>query len=264
MAVEERKGFHWAWVILATVFVDLFINYSVRIGYGVVMPEMISNLGFSRTGVSSIYNSYLFAYLAITPFSGYLTDRLGARRVIATCALILGIGVILMGTINTLWTACLSTRLWGLEPQGCGPLCLLWFNDGSPQRNAGLLLVSFLPDTGSGLRLWVRRSLGLYITTRGVMPGTFWEPRLWPWFSAMLFFSEAILKVPDIALGEKRKNLPTPWMQLKRRPKRYYYPQSSRILTSGSSVSPISPPHIAFMGSPLSWWITLKPVGDSY
>lgn len=66
--MENQRSFHWAWVILATVFVDLFINYSVRIGYGVVLPEMISNLGFTRTDTASIHNSYLFAFIAITPF----------------------------------------------------------------------------------------------------------------------------------------------------------------------------------------------------
>ncbi len=67
----NQRSFHWAWVILATVFVDLFINYSVRMGYGVLLPEMISTLGFTRTETASIYNSYLFAYIAVTPFSGW-------------------------------------------------------------------------------------------------------------------------------------------------------------------------------------------------
>ena len=150
MAREERRSFHWAWVILATVFVDLFINYSVRIGYGVVLPEMISNLGFSRTDVSSIYNSYLFAYVAITPFSGYLTDRLGARRVIATCALILGIGVILMGTINTLWTACLFYAIVGVGATGMWTPVLTVVQRWFTPRKRGLALGIISPGYGLG------------------------------------------------------------------------------------------------------------------
>jgi sugar phosphate permease len=150
MAAENRKGFHWAWVILATVFVDFFINYSVRIGYGVVLPEMISNLGFSRTDVSSIYNSYLFAYVAITPFSGYLTDRLGARRVIATCALILGIGVILMGTINTLWTACLFYAIVGVGATGMWTPVLTVVQRWFTPKKRGLALGIISPGYGLG------------------------------------------------------------------------------------------------------------------
>jgi sugar phosphate permease len=150
MAIENQRSFHWAWVILATVFVDLFISYSVRIGYGVVLPEMISNLGFSRTGVSSIYNSYLFAYVAITPFSGYLTDRIGARRVISAGALILGIGVILMGTINSLWAACLFYAIVGIGATAMWTPVLTvvqrWFTPGK----RGLALGIISPGYGLG------------------------------------------------------------------------------------------------------------------
>jgi len=146
---EKREAFHWAWIILATCFVNLFINYSVRLGYGVVLPEMIRTLGFDRTAGGSIYNSYLFSYIALTPLTGYLTDRLGARRVITVCCLILGIGVLLMGTAKTLWTACLFYAIAGLGATGMWtPVITVvqrWF---SPNRR-GLALG--ILSTGYGL-----------------------------------------------------------------------------------------------------------------
>jgi sugar phosphate permease len=148
--METNKSFHWAWVIVATVFVDLFINYSVRIGYGVVLPEMISALGFTRTDTASIYNAYLFTYIAVTPFTGYLTDRLGARRVITVCCLIFGIGVLLMGTINTLWTACLFYAVVGIGATGMWTPVLTvvqrWFTPGK----RGLALGMISPGYGLG------------------------------------------------------------------------------------------------------------------
>jgi len=150
MPPQDGRGFHWAWVILATVFVDLFINYSVRIGYGVVLPEMISNLGFTRTDTASIYNSYLFAYIAITPFSGYLTDRLGARLVITTCALILGIGVILMGTIRELWTACLFYAVVGVGATGMWTPVLTVVQRWFTPKKRGLALGMISPGYGLG------------------------------------------------------------------------------------------------------------------
>jgi len=115
---KHPKPIHWAWVILAVSFINLFINYSVRLGYGVVLPEMIRSLEFTRTAGGSIYNAYLFTYVLLTPFTGLLTDRLGARRVISVCGLILGAGVLLMGTTNTLWTACLFYALVGIGATG--------------------------------------------------------------------------------------------------------------------------------------------------
>jgi len=116
--VAANHRLHWAWVILAICFADLFVNYSIRLGYGVVLPEMIRDLGFGRAAGGSIYNTYLFTYIIITPFTGYLTDRLGARRVITICILILGGAVILMGTVNTLWSACLFFGFAGLGATG--------------------------------------------------------------------------------------------------------------------------------------------------
>ena len=129
--MEAKRTFHWAWVILGICFVNLFVNYSVRLGYGVVLPEMIRTLGFGRTAGGSIYNSYLLTYIAFSPFTGYLTDRIGARRVITICLLILGVAVFLMGTVHALWTACIIYGLVGLGAAGLwGPVITLvqrWF-----------------------------------------------------------------------------------------------------------------------------------------
>lgn len=46
--VNEPRGLHMAWVILGICFINLFISYSVRLGYSVILPEMIRHLGFSR------------------------------------------------------------------------------------------------------------------------------------------------------------------------------------------------------------------------
>ena len=116
--MEQKPTFHWAWVILGICFIDLFINYSVRLGYGVVLPEMIRTLGFGRTEGGSIYNAYLFTYIAVTPLTGYLTDRLGARRVITICLGLLGFAALLMGRVNTLGSACVFFGLAGLGATG--------------------------------------------------------------------------------------------------------------------------------------------------
>jgi sugar phosphate permease len=129
--VAANQRLHWAWVILAICFVDLFVNYSVRLGYGVVLPEMIRDLGFSRVAGGSIYNAYLFSYICIAPLTGYLTDRLGARRVISICICILGLAVIFMGTVRSLWSACLFFGIAGLGATGLwAPIITLvqrWF-----------------------------------------------------------------------------------------------------------------------------------------
>ena len=110
--------FHWAWVVLAVCFVNLFISFSARLGYGVVLPEMIWDLNFTRTDAGSIFNAYLFTYVLLTPLAGHLTDRFGARLVITVCSLILGVGLLLMGRVDSLLFACLAYAVVGLGATG--------------------------------------------------------------------------------------------------------------------------------------------------
>ena len=79
---------------------------------------MIKDLSLSRTAGGTIFNAYLFSYIILTPITGYLTDRFGARYVITTCTFILGAGVFLMGTVESLWTACLVYTIVGLGSTG--------------------------------------------------------------------------------------------------------------------------------------------------
>jgi len=142
--VNEQRPLHLAWVILGVCFVDLFINYSVRLGYGVVLPEMIQALGFSRTDSGSIYNSYLLTYISIAPLTGYLTDRVAARRVISACLLVVAVGAGCMGTAQNLLQACLFFGIAGLGSTGIWvPIITLtqrWF--APPRKGLALGILS--------------------------------------------------------------------------------------------------------------------------
>ncbi|OPY74942.1 MAG: Hexuronate transporter [Syntrophorhabdus sp. PtaU1.Bin050] len=110
----RRPVIHWAWVILTVCFVNLFVNYSIRLGYGVVLPEMIRTMGLTRLEGGDIFNAYLFAYICLSPFAGNLTDRLGARRIVPLFGIILGLGALLMGTATSFRQACLFFALTGV------------------------------------------------------------------------------------------------------------------------------------------------------
>jgi sugar phosphate permease len=141
------KGLHYAWVILGVCFLNLLVSYSVRLGYGVILPEMIRDLGFGRTAGGTIYNLYLLAYITLTPFAGYLTDRIGARRIISACALLLGIGVLLMGASNSLWEACAAFGIAGAGAAGMWtPLITLiqrWYAPGRKGLALGILSTGY-------------------------------------------------------------------------------------------------------------------------
>jgi sugar phosphate permease len=110
----RRQAVHWAWIVLAVCFVDLFINYGIRLGYSVLLPEMIRTLGFTRRQGGDIFNAYFVVYILFSLFTGYLTDRLGARKVISCFCVILGVGTFLMGTVQNFWQACIFYGIVGM------------------------------------------------------------------------------------------------------------------------------------------------------
>jgi sugar phosphate permease len=110
----RRQAVHWAWIIIAICFVDLFINYGIRLGYSVLLPEMIRTLGFTRRQGGDIFNAYFVVYILFSLFTGYLTDRLGARKVISCFCIILGVGTFLMGTVQNFWQACIFYGIVGM------------------------------------------------------------------------------------------------------------------------------------------------------
>ena len=182
---ENRKSkIHWAWIVLATCFVNLFINYSARLGYGVILPEMIRTLEFGRAAGGSIFNAYLFTYISMSPFTGYLTDRIGGRVVITVCAFILGLGLLLMGAVDSLWTACLFYAVVGLGASGMWtPLLTVvqkWFS----HKRRGMVLG--ILSTGFGLG---------FATMGGVFP---WVVEHYNWRYAWYFLGSAALIMVSI------------------------------------------------------------------
>jgi len=148
---SARSGIHWAWIILAVCFVDLYINYGIRLGYSVLLPEMIRTMGFTRRQGGDIFNSYFIVYVIFSLFTGYLTDRLGARKVISFFCVILGVGTILMGTAQGFWQACIFYGIVGMGGAAMwAPIVTLiqtWF----AMRKKGMALGILSTGVGLGL-----------------------------------------------------------------------------------------------------------------
>lgn len=144
---------HRAWFVLGACLLTVFVNYSARLGYGVVLPEMIRDLGLSRTAGGTIYNAHLLAYVLVTPLSGYLTDRLGARRVVTAGALLLGLGLVLMGKSGSLATASLAYMVTGLGAAGIWTPSVTAVQRWFALRRKGLALGILSTAYGAGFAL---------------------------------------------------------------------------------------------------------------
>ncbi len=102
--MSRKHGFkvHWAWVVLGSSFVTLLIAYSIRVGaYSILLPEMIKEFQMTKAQAGMIKSAFSLTYLLFAPLMGWLTDRIGGRKVISFFCLILGGGTFLMGNAET-------------------------------------------------------------------------------------------------------------------------------------------------------------------
>jgi sugar phosphate permease len=112
--IKRVKTIHWAWFILGASFLTTLVSYSIRLGYGVILPEMIRYMGISKTEGGLTYSILFITYTLFAPIVGNLTDRIGGRKVIPFFCAILAIGVLLMSTANSLVSVVLFIAIAGI------------------------------------------------------------------------------------------------------------------------------------------------------
>ena len=145
---------HRAWSIFAASFLTLFVNYSIRDGtYSVLLPEMIKDLQMTKTQAGMIKGVFSLTYLLFSPLMGWLTDRMGGRKVISFFCLFLGGGTFLMGKANGFTSAAFFYCLIGIgAAAGWVPITALiqnWF--GARKRGLVLGILSVSSGIGFGL-----------------------------------------------------------------------------------------------------------------
>ncbi len=79
-------------LIVILGFLVLAVAFSGRATLSLVMPDLEAEMGWTRTFLSSIAAASLVMMAALAPFAGRFVDRHGARLVLVTGVVILGLG----------------------------------------------------------------------------------------------------------------------------------------------------------------------------
>ncbi len=147
------KRIHWAWFILTAAFVTVFTAYSIRLSYGILLPEMIGSLQITKAEAGLIASSFYLTYTLFSPLLGFLVDRVDNRKLLVLFCLILAAGTFLMGKPQSLLQACLFFAIVGVGSAAMWtPVTTLvqrWF--GVKRRGAvlGVLSIGFAIGYGT-------------------------------------------------------------------------------------------------------------------
>ncbi len=143
-----------AYAVIVAGFLTVSISFSIRYGYGMLLPEMLPDLGITKAQAGAIYAAYFAAYTTATPLLGALTDRFNYRSILAVFTALLGCGAMLMAFANSLWLASLFFGIAGLGHAACWAPVAALVQKWVPDHKRGTALSVVTMGLGFGLPLW--------------------------------------------------------------------------------------------------------------
>ena len=183
-----KSPLFFGWYVVAAVTFIAFVNTGSRSSFGIFVIPMSEEFGWNRLTISSVAALGAIVGGAAQPFLGYAFDRVGARKVIVTSLVVVGLATADLGlTFNFIFLLLVFGFVTSISNSGAalarGALLARWFvrkratvvSVGAVGTSAGsLLLVPFamflLQATGGNWRItWA--ALGLIILVLAVPLG---------------------------------------------------------------------------------------------
>jgi len=180
-----KSPLFFGWYVVAAVTFIAFVNTGSRSSFGIFVIPMSEEFGWNRLTISSVAALGAIVGGAAQPFLGYAFDRVGARKVIVTSLVVVGLATAALGlTFNFIFLLLVFGFVTSISNSGAalarGALLARWFvrkratvvSVGAVGTSAGsLLLVPFamflLQATGGNWRItWA--ALGLIILVLAV------------------------------------------------------------------------------------------------
>jgi len=90
-----------AWIALAIGVLAVTAHSATSIVFSILMKPMLAEFDWGRTDFASALTMRMLVMVAVIPFAGLLTDRMGARLVLSAGALIIGTGMLALSEVET-------------------------------------------------------------------------------------------------------------------------------------------------------------------
>ena len=106
------------WMVFGGVASIYFLAYFHRVSTSVVAPDLIAVFQTNATALGIMSSMYFYAYALGQPLVGYLTDRLGPRRVIGFWTMLAALGCVIFGIAPSITWAAIGRGLIGFGVGG--------------------------------------------------------------------------------------------------------------------------------------------------
>jgi MFS family permease len=105
--------------VIVAGFFTLFIAFSIRYSYGLILPYMLPSLAISKTEAGVIFSSYFITCTLLAPVFGTLADRFDTRVILTMFVAVLGVGAYLMSFSSSVIQACIFFAMVGIGHSAC-------------------------------------------------------------------------------------------------------------------------------------------------
>ncbi len=110
------NGHRWAvFGVLSSVY---FLVYFHRVSTSVIVPDLLAAFQTDAMALGAMSSMYFYLYALEQPLVGYLSDRLGPRRVVGAWNLIAGLGCVVFGLAPSIEWAAVGRALIGFGVGG--------------------------------------------------------------------------------------------------------------------------------------------------
>lgn len=150
-ASENSAADPHRWVVFGALAAVYFFVLFHRVSTSVVAPDLIVSFQTNATALGLMSSMYFYAYALEQPLVGYLSDRLGPRRVVGVWSLVAALGCFLFGMAPSITWAAIGRGLIGFGVGGVYVPALKafaqWFRQKEFTTMVGLLMA--IGNTGA-------------------------------------------------------------------------------------------------------------------
>jgi MFS family permease len=141
------RASRYAWVIVAVLWLTLLVSYFDRVAIAAALPFMSRELGLSPSVVGVVTGALFLSYTAVQVPAGYLSDRIGQRRVIAAAIAWWTVFSFLTGVVASSLIALVAVRFLmgageGFHPPPLWRTLSNWFPSGGRSKPLALMLTA--------------------------------------------------------------------------------------------------------------------------
>jgi len=117
---EKPKVFYGYWIVVATFFCLFITSGCGFFAFSLFVKPLQAHFGWGRGEIMAAFTIFLLVMGTTSPFIGRVIGRYEARRVIATGALVVGLGLVSLSQMNSLWHFYLSYAVIGVGMAAMG------------------------------------------------------------------------------------------------------------------------------------------------